>query len=123
MRHTAAQDETALVLKINGRIYEHFLGPLLEKYPQSVFFNSSIAGLGVFGYVHSQGRPSAAWHEEYPHAITSGPLLFHNFLEFTYCARCQAYHASSLFSSQNTLSCNPTVMKLDMYLYNTNIFL
>jgi hypothetical protein len=123
LRRAAAQDETAPVLKINGRIHEHFLSPLLEKYPQPVFFNSGIAGLGVFGYVHSQGRLSAAWHEEYPHSITSGPLLIHNFLKFIYCARCQAYHATSLFLSQNTLSCSPTVMKPDIFMYNTRIFL
>ncbi len=72
--HTG-KNETLVLLEIDARSRQHRVGPFLEKNLQAVHFEGGVARLGCFGYVHSQGRASAARNDEYPYPVSGCSLL------------------------------------------------
>ncbi len=79
-------------MKIDVRVHQHLVGFFLQKNPESVQLKGCITLYGSFGYVHSQGRASAARDCEDSHSVASGSLLRNYHLELLYRAVCQTYH-------------------------------
>ena len=80
----ARQHKTLPFLEIDLRAHQHFMSPLFQEYLQTLHLKDLIANLGGFGYVHSQGRASAARYDEYSYTVSGSSLLFNDFLELIY---------------------------------------
>jgi hypothetical protein len=97
----AGQDEPLPFLEIDVGVRQHHVRPLFQKHPQPVHLERGIPAQGFFGYVHSQGRASAAGHREDPDAVTGRSLFFHCFFELLYRTVSKTYHTFLLAEIEN----------------------
>ena len=70
-----------MIMEIDARIHEHGIRPLFQEYFEPLHFQGCVALLGRFGYVHSQGRASAAGDDENPYPVSRRALLGHDLFE------------------------------------------
>jgi len=91
----AAEHKTLSIQKIHLRVREHVICPRLQEKLEAADFVGDIARYRRFGYVHSQGRASAAGDQKYPDTISRRSLLVHNLFELIYRTVSQIYHDPS----------------------------
>ena len=91
----AREHKTLPVQKIYIRARKHIICPRLKEKLEAAYLKGDIARYCRFGYVHSQGRASAAGDQKYPDTISRRSLLVHNLFELIYRTVSQIYHDPS----------------------------
>lgn len=107
----AGQHETLSVPEINVRVEEHVVRTRFQEKLQPVDLKGRVAGLGCFGYVHSQGRASAARDQKNPYPVACVSLFFNDFFKLAHGTVRQTYH-SFLLVVLYCLGCSPQMGQL-----------